>query len=83
MNNGTQRSSAVADEIARPHDNIEPPRIVQVAGSPKIKPEHLARGAALYIRQSSLHQLRENREPPRASISWAIDYLRWDGVEIR
>lgn len=62
MNNGTRRSSAVADEIALRRDIIDPPRTAKVAVSPKIKPDHLARGAALYIRQSSLHQLRENQE---------------------
>ncbi len=62
MSNAALRSSVVADEIARPRDIVKSPRVVQVVGSPKIKPEHLARDAALYIRQSSLHQLRENRE---------------------
>jgi DNA invertase Pin-like site-specific DNA recombinase len=60
MNDTTLRSS-VANEIARPHD-IKSPTVVAVVGSPKIKPDHLARDAAVYIRQSSLHQLRDNRE---------------------
>ena len=30
--------------------------------SPKIKPEHLARKAIVYLRQSSEKQVRQNRE---------------------
>jgi DNA invertase Pin-like site-specific DNA recombinase len=61
MNNATLKSS-VANEIAQSHDVLQSPKAVEVVGSPKVKPEHLARDAALYIRQSSLHQLRDNRE---------------------
>jgi hypothetical protein len=33
--------------------------------NPKIKPEHLARKAIVYLRQSSERQVRENKESQR------------------
>ena len=33
--------------------------------SPKIKPEHLARKAIVYLRQSSEKQVRQNKESQR------------------
>ena len=36
--------------------------LIEVLYSPKIKPEHLARKAIVYLRQSSEKQVRENKE---------------------
>jgi hypothetical protein len=40
----------------------------QLLYSPKIKPEHLARKAIIYLRQSSEKQVRQNLESQAASI---------------
>jgi len=37
----------------------------QVLCNPKIKPEHLARKAIVYLRQSSEKQVRRNKESQR------------------
>lgn len=60
--NGTRGARDVANEIAQPNDIVHRPYAIQLVGSSKIKPEHLDRDAALYIRQSTLHQLREHQE---------------------
>ena len=39
--------------------------------NPKIRPEHLARGAAVYIRQSSMGQVMEHTESKRRQYSLA------------
>src|SRR5882757_5795691 len=39
--------------------------MTEVVYSPKIKPEHLARKAIVYLRQSSDKQVRENKESQR------------------
>ena len=52
--------------------------------SPKIKPEHLARKAIVYIRQSSEKQVRYNLESQRLQYEVAdrIRNLGWRDVEI-
>ena len=39
--------------------------MTEVLYSPKIKPEHLARKAIVYLRQSSEKQVRQNKESQR------------------
>ena len=84
MSNASTRSRVAADKVASARDDIMSPRAVQVVGSPKVTPAHLARDAALYIRQSSLHQLRENRESTArqyqlrdrlVALGWRIDQI--------
>ena len=36
--------------------------------SPKIKPEHLARKALVYLRQSTEKQVRQNQERPAPAV---------------
>ena len=52
--------------------------------SPKIKPEHLARKAIVYLRQSSEKQVRENKESLRLQLDLAVRMraLGWKEVEI-
>src|ERR1700690_3756504 len=52
--------------------------------SPKIKPEHLARKAIVYLRQSSDKQVRQNLESQRLQYEVAerIRSLGWRQVEI-
>jgi DNA invertase Pin-like site-specific DNA recombinase len=52
--------------------------------SPKIKPEHLARRAIVYLRQSSEKQVRENKESQRLQLDLAerMRALGWKEVEI-
>jgi DNA invertase Pin-like site-specific DNA recombinase len=52
--------------------------------SPKIKPEHLARKAIVYLRQSSEKQVRQNTESQRLQYDMAerIRGLGWREVEI-
>jgi DNA invertase Pin-like site-specific DNA recombinase len=52
--------------------------------SPKIKPEHLARKAIVYLRQSSEKQVRQNRESQRLQYELAecIRGLGWQEIEI-
>src|SRR6516164_3856975 len=52
--------------------------------SPKIKPEHLARKAIVYLRQSSEKQVRENKESQRLQLDLAVRMraLGWKEVEI-
>src|ERR1700688_1401967 len=52
--------------------------------SPKIKPEHLARRAIVYLRQSSDKQVRQNLESQRLQYEVAerIRALGWTQVEI-
>src|SRR2546428_1150459 len=52
--------------------------------SPKIKPEHLARKAIVYLRQSSEKQVRQNTESQRLQYDMAdrIRGLGWQEVEI-
>jgi len=52
--------------------------------SPKIKPEHLARKAIVYLRQSSEKQVRQNKESQRLQYDLAerMRALGWKQVEI-
>src|SRR5258705_1769281 len=52
--------------------------------SPKIKPEHLARKAIVYLRQSSEKQVRQNKESQRLQYDVAerMRALGWEQVEI-
>jgi DNA invertase Pin-like site-specific DNA recombinase len=52
--------------------------------SPKVKPEHLARKAIVYLRQSSEKQVRQNRESQRLQLDMAerMRALGWKAVEI-
>jgi len=52
--------------------------------SPKIRPEHLARRAIVYLRQSSEKQVRQNLESQRLQYEVAerIRVLGWTQVEI-
>jgi DNA invertase Pin-like site-specific DNA recombinase len=56
----------------------------QVLCSPKIKPEHLARKALVYLRQSSDKQVRQNKESQRLQYDVAerMRNLGWKEVEI-
>ena len=52
--------------------------------SPKIKPEHLARKAIVYLRQSSEKQVRQNRESQvlQYDVATRTRALGWKEVEI-
>jgi DNA invertase Pin-like site-specific DNA recombinase len=56
----------------------------QVLCNPKIKPEHLARKAIVYLRQSSEKQVRQNKESQRLQYDVAerMRSLGWQAVEI-
>src|SRR3954462_11938388 len=56
----------------------------QALCSPKIKPEHLARKALVYLRQSSDKQVRQNKESQRLQYDVAdrMRALGWKQVEI-
>jgi DNA invertase Pin-like site-specific DNA recombinase len=56
----------------------------QILYSPKIKPEHLARRALVYLRQSSEKQVRQNKESQRLQYDVAerMRSLGWKQVEI-
>ena len=51
--------------------------MTEVVYSPKIKPEHLARKAIVYLRQSSDKQVRQNKE------SQLLQYAVADRVRAR
>src|SRR5271165_1675794 len=58
--------------------------MTEILCSPKIKPEHLARKAIVYLRQSSDKQVRQNLESQRLQYEVAerIRSLGWKHVEI-
>jgi len=58
--------------------------MTQTLYSPKIKPEHLARKAIVYLRQSSEKQVRQNKESQRLQYDVAerMRALGWKHVEI-
>jgi DNA invertase Pin-like site-specific DNA recombinase len=58
--------------------------MMELLYSPKIKPEHLARKAIVYLRQSSEKQVRENKESQRLQLDLAVRMraLGWKEVEI-
>jgi DNA invertase Pin-like site-specific DNA recombinase len=56
----------------------------EILYSPKITPEHLARKAIVYLRQSSEKQVRQNTESQRLQYDMAerIRGLGWQEVEV-
>src|SRR5262247_3095784 len=58
--------------------------MTEIQYSPKIKPEHLARRAIVYLRQSSEKQVRLNKESQRLQYDVAerMRALGWKQVEI-
>jgi DNA invertase Pin-like site-specific DNA recombinase len=58
--------------------------MTEILYSPKIKPEHLARRAIVYLRQSSEKQVRQNKESQRLQYDVAerMRALGWKEVEI-
>jgi DNA invertase Pin-like site-specific DNA recombinase len=58
--------------------------MIELLCSPKIKPEHLARKAIVYLRQSSDKQVRQNLESQRLQYEMAerVRSLGWKQVEI-
>src|SRR6516164_7279175 len=58
--------------------------MTEILCSPKIKPEHLARKAIVYLRQSSDKQVRQNLESQRLQYEMAerVRSLGWKHVEI-
>jgi hypothetical protein len=56
--------------------------MTEVVYSPKIKPEHLARKAIVYLRQSSEKQVRQNTESA-SSMRWPNVCALWAGSRSR
>src|SRR5499433_949266 len=58
--------------------------MTEVLYNPKIKPEHLARKAIVYLRQSSEKQVRQNKESQllQYAVAERVRALGWQGVEI-
>ena len=58
--------------------------MAEVLYNPKIKPEHLARKAIVYLRQSSEKQVRQNKESQHLQYAVAerVRALGWTQVEI-
>src|SRR5271165_4751517 len=58
--------------------------MTEVVYSPKIKPEHLARNAIVYLRQSSERQVRQNTESQllQYAVAERVRALGWKQVEI-
>ena len=58
--------------------------MTELLHNPKIKPEHLARKAIVYLRQSSEKQVRQNKESQRLQYAMAerVRALGWQEVEI-
>src|SRR4051794_13092089 len=58
--------------------------MTEVLYNPKIKPEHLARKAIVYLRQSSERQVRQNKESQQLQYAVAerVRALGWKQVEI-
>ena len=57
--------------------------MTEVLYNPKIKPEHLARKAIVYLRQSSDKQVRQNKESQLLQYAMAerVRALGWQQVE--
>src|ERR1700739_2086142 len=57
--------------------------MTELLHSPKIKPEHLARKAIVYLRQSSEKQVRQNKESQLLQYAMAerVRALGWQEVE--
>ena len=58
--------------------------MTEVLYNPKIKPEHLARKAIVYLRQSSERQVRQNKESQllQYAVAERVRALGWKEVEI-
>ena len=58
--------------------------MAELLHNPKIKPEHLARKAIVYLRQSSEKQVRQNKESQLLQYAMAerVRALGWQEVEI-
>src|SRR3979490_1818167 len=58
--------------------------MTELLHNPKIKPEHLARKAIVYLRQSSERQVRQNKESQLLQYAMAerVRALGWQQVEI-
>ena len=58
--------------------------MTEVSYNPKIKPEHLARKAIVYLRQSSEKQVRQNKESQylQYAVAERVRALGWKQVEI-
>src|ERR1700756_3021252 len=58
--------------------------MTEVLYNPKIKPEHLARKAIVYLRQSSEKQVRQNKESQLLQYALAerVRALGWKQVEV-
>ena len=58
--------------------------MIELLHNPKIKPEHLARKAIVYLRQSSEKQVRQNKESQLLQYAMAerVRALGWQEVEI-
>src|SRR6266699_2892698 len=58
--------------------------MTEMAYSPKIKPEHLARKAIVYVRQTSEKQVRQNKESQRLQydVAGRMRGLGWKYVEV-
>src|SRR4029077_16839037 len=57
--------------------------MTEVVYSPKIKPEHLARKAIIYLRQSSERQVRQNTESQQLQYAVAERCVLWAGSTSR
>src|SRR5499433_4248174 len=58
--------------------------MAELLHNPKIKPEHLARKAIVYLRQSSERQVRQNKESQllQYAVAERVRALGWEQVEI-
>ena len=58
--------------------------MTEVLYNPKIKPEHLARKAIVYLRQSTDKQVRQNKESQllQYAVAERVRTLGWQQVEI-
>jgi L-amino acid N-acyltransferase YncA len=58
--------------------------MTEVLYNPKIKPEHLARKAIVYLRQSSGKQVRQNKESQllQYAVAERVRALGWQKVEV-
>jgi hypothetical protein len=58
--------------------------MIELLHNPKIKPEHLARKAIVYLRQSSEKQVRQNKESQllQYAVAERVRALGWKQVEI-
>src|ERR1700740_3604460 len=58
--------------------------MTEILHNPKIKPEHLARKAIVYLRQSTDKQVRQNKESQllQYAVAERVRALGWQQVEI-